>query len=142
MKFLTIVLFVLLPLKGCEQKGSEGPTPTSICYTALSRGSFWSITVDPDSLVVHKARDGAAHSLPMKADQWKKILSLTDKIDLATIADLDPPSKKRAFDGAAMATLEITTDKKFASPTFDHGNPPERLQELVIYLLTLSESIE
>jgi hypothetical protein len=142
MKFLAIVMFVLLPLKGCEQSGSQGPVPSSVSYTALSRGSYWKITADPDSLSVNKDREGDTQSVPMKPAHWKKILSLTNKIDLASIADIDPPSNKRAFDGAAMATLEITADKKFASPTFDHGNPPERLRELVTYLLTLSESIE
>tara|TARA_R110002020_G_scaffold122487_6_gene277957 strand:- start:92130 stop:92561 length:432 start_codon:yes stop_codon:yes gene_type:complete len=143
MKTIALIsFFLMLPLTTCQQKQSQEPGPSSITYTALSRGSYWKITATADSVMVNKDREGDALGMRIKTSQWQKVQSLAKEIDLGTIADLDPPSNKRAFDGAAMATLEIEKGKSYSSPTFDHGNPPDSLRKLVDYLLTLSESIE
>ena len=59
-------------------------------------------------------------------------------IDLSSLGDLPVPSKRHQFDGAQVASLKITTeDQVYASPSFDHDNPPVSLRPLIDFILAL-----
>jgi apolipoprotein D and lipocalin family protein len=59
-------------------------------------------------------------------------------IDLSSLGDLPVPSKRHQFDGAQVASLKITTEHQmYASPSFDHDNPPIALRPLIDFILAL-----
>jgi len=59
-------------------------------------------------------------------------------IDLSSLGDLPVPSKRHQFDGAQVASLKITTEHQvYASPSFDHDNPPVALRPLIDFILAL-----
>jgi len=59
-------------------------------------------------------------------------------IDLSSLGDLSVPSKRHQFDGAQVASLKITTEHQvYASPSFDHDNPPVALRPLIDFILAL-----
>jgi hypothetical protein len=80
---------------------------------------------------------------PSAEKQWKLLLEMVKKINLETISNLEAPSAKRLYDGAAIGNLTITFNgKRYKSSSFDHGNPPDEIAEIVKEILSISENIE
>jgi hypothetical protein len=64
-------------------------------------------------------------------------------VNVENIPNLKAPSEKRFYDGAAIATLSIVYNgETYTTPSFDHGNPPNEIAELVKEILSISENIE
>ena len=85
-------------------------------------------------ITVSKDRRGDDNPAPVKiADaEWQKIIEAFQKIHLEELPNLEAPSKKRFYDGAAIANLKITyKDKIYESASFDHGNAPSEIKKLV-----------
>ncbi|KAB1069840.1 hypothetical protein F6U93_03245 [Tamlana haliotis] len=158
MKLISILLCCLMGVKSCgtvnhsnsndsivESEASETPSETLITfeYTTTTRGSYHKIRVIKNMIVISKKRGKPGTPIVLEPSEWKKLLSLLDSIPLDEIKTLEAPSKDFAFDGAAKATLKITSNEKtFETPAFDHGNPPQTIAPLVKELLSISENIE
>ena len=73
-------------------------------------------------------------------------ISKTSEIDIKNIPNLKPPSTKSHYDGALAGSLKIELASKTGSvetmsPTFDHGNPPKEISELVNKLLRVQPKV-
>ncbi|KJD31680.1 hypothetical protein PK35_13035 [Tamlana nanhaiensis] len=116
---------------------------TSIVYKATSRGFFKEVVIDEDNVSTAIKRGGTPVKKACEKASWDQVLVLLNAIDFNKISELKAPSKKYAFDGAALAHLTIIKNgKTYESAPFDHGNPPKEIANLVKEILSLSENIE
>ncbi|RED50464.1 META domain-containing protein [Seonamhaeicola aphaedonensis] len=112
-------------------------------YTTHSRGNFQNIKVNEKSISVQNKRNGSIIKYTCDNEQWKKLMESTKTINIKAIQNLEAPSQKRLYDGAAMATLKIIYDgKTYITPTFDHGNPHPEIVNLVKEILSTAQNIE
>jgi len=112
-------------------------------YSALSRGLYKNIIIDKNNMSVMNDRNSKPFIKPSAEKQWKLLLEMVEKIDLETISNIEAPSAKRLYDGAAIGNLTITFNgKRYKSSSFDHGNPPDEIAEIVKEILSISENIE
>lgn len=115
----------------------------SFVYSASSRSSYKHIKINKKHIELSKKREGKSLELPLNSKQWKTLVKLSNSIKIKSINNLEAPSKKFQFDGAALAHLKITSNgKTYESSPFDHGNPPEEIAELVKEILSIVENIE
>ena len=143
MKYVLILITSFTMLKGCSQ-GTTAEKPLMIRYEASSRGYFYSVSVDPNSIMINNDRGGSGRlEKATTKNEWEELLVILKEISLENLDDMDTPTEKRAADRAAMATLEIKyPTKSYISNTFDHGNPPATVRTLVDKLLQMAETVE
>ena len=117
---------------------------TTITYTASTRGFFELITISQDSMLVTNDRSlNKKITSSCSEKDWNHLLNLIQEVDLASFPSLEAPSKANQYDGAAMATLEITfNDKTYKTNIFDHGNPPESIELIVNKVLSVKKMTE
>lgn len=71
----------------------------------------------------------------------KNMTQLISAWDLNELEQLIPPSKAHQYDGAFAASLKlIVGDKTFVVPTFDDGNPPAYIKEVIDELRVLRDN--
>jgi len=146
---------MLTSVKECEQKQPNASTsaetvsemPASeeaqsdrvITYEANTRGFYEKIWMDGNTLKFTNDRQGLeVQSKELSKTQKADISKLLNSVELKTLSQLESSSKAHQYDGAAMATVEITSGKSsYKTKTFDHGNPPGQLKPLVEKLLSL-----
>lgn len=140
-----------LLIKGSQMKEASGKSPvvnyednTAVKYQSLSRNSFDYIIVSKSGVLVSKDRNlKDIDRYPISTDEWEAVNELIDAVDKESLRELEPPSKKHQYDGAPHAVLAIITgDVEYMSQTFDHGNPPQRIEALVNKVLSIMENIE
>lgn len=112
-------------------------------YSATSRGSYKHIKVNESTITLSKKRGGKSLEIPSSAKQWETLLKLSNSIEIENISEIDVPSKKFQFDGAALAHFKIVSNgKTYEAAPFDHGNPPKEIAALVKEILSIVENIE
>ncbi|WP_178991683.1 META domain-containing protein [Winogradskyella schleiferi] len=115
---------------------------TAVKYQTVSRASFDFIMVSKTQLMI--SEDSSLKTIDkyqMEANDWDAVNALIEAIDVESIQNLTPPSKKHQYDGAALATLAIIVgDVEYMTPAFDHGNPPEAIEALVNKVLSIKEN--
>lgn len=68
----------------------------------------------------------------------KNITNLVSKLNFSELEQLMPPSIAHQYDGAYAASFTIIVNgKSFVAPTFDEGNPPAQIKEIVDLLYKL-----
>ena len=145
MKILSLLFLTLFLGKGCEAQKNEDLETTVVEYVANTRGFYKKIVVQNKTITVSKDRRGDDNPTPVKtADaDLQKIIEAFQKVDLDELPNLEAPSKKRFYDGAAIANLKITyKDKTYESSSFDHGNPPSEIKKLVTIINALVKEKE
>lgn len=139
-KIVVIILVVLLAaamVLGCSSSKSSSKMAgkqITFEYKAYTRGSNLTYVVTKDSVVHKESMMGEVTTYKDKTDgaEWDELLAATEKIDLAKLETFEVPSKKHQFDGALAATLKVIVDgKEYQTATFDHGNPPAEVKDLV-----------
>lgn len=129
-----------IPLKNKKDQDNI----VNVEYQALSRGSFFQIKISTDRIektIDINLKDSDSKKCSKK--DWNTITSLLKTIDVDKISELKAPTEKRLFDGAPHAQLKIiSSTETFVSNGFDHGHPPQEIQQLVNTILSLAESIE
>jgi len=142
--------------KECEKKNAVYETETSevvnsakssvqqkgytIEYSAMSRGIFKEIKIKKDSISVQKSRNAKPEIQPCNEELWGEIIGKIEHIDLESLENLEAPTGKRLYDGAAHATLKISVDgKTYSTSSFDHGFPPKDIQGICDILFKLIE---
>ncbi len=116
----------------------------AIEYIASTRGSFLSIKVNKD--VIERTADRSlkdSKRTKCSKKDWSEITALVQDVALEKINALEAPSSKKNTDAALIAQIKvILPSHTFTSSQFDHGNPPEEIEQLVNTILSLAESIE
>jgi heat shock protein HslJ len=128
-------------LEGSKEKAQE--QLTTIEYTASSRGSYQKIVANKTGISKTKKKSKNPETKSYANYKWETLEHILEAIPLEAIANLEVPSKNFQFDGAPIAKLKISSNgKTYETPSFDHGNPPKEIAELIKELLSISEMIE
>lgn len=142
MKFLIILLSLVSIDHSCSQ-AIKNQDSIILEYSAQSRGTYKHIIVTKKHISVTNKRGEAPITKSYNASNWDSILKAIKTIDIENIPNLKAPSEKRFFDGAAIGNFKlIYNGKTYETPSFDHGNPPQKIAELVKEMLSISENIE
>lgn len=109
-------------------------------YTAITRGTFISITYENNSISFQNAQNNKPQVKALSEAEIASLNAKIDELDMHSLSTLEAPSKAHQYDGAAVASLKIT-DKgtNYQTPSFDHGNPPQTIEALISELLALTE---
>ena len=160
MKILFSLFVIVLMTKECDKcKDSTSTKPEdtieetseenqlqdhiTLEYKAISRGFYNQVKINHSTILVEKSRNLEAVSKACSKDDWNKLMSLLNEIDLKNISELKAPTQARFYDGAATAQLIIIQENvTFESSSFDHGTPPKEIETLVKEILTIIENIE
>ena len=127
--------------KGDTLKKSQDET--TIVYKALSRGTFVFVEISETVVLVSSDRNLINRDkYSCDKSDWNALNELVEKVNRETFSELEAPTKKRLFDGAAHATLTIKQgDEEITTPSFDHGYPPETIAALVNKVLSIKENV-
>lgn len=116
---------------------------TKLEYSAISRGFFKHIKINAKSITIQNKPDGKPVVIECSEVQWLKLTSLLNNISFDGISNLTPPTKKRLYDGAAIAKLKVTKNgQTVTTPSFDHGSPNKEIANLVKEILSIAENVE
>lgn len=132
MKVLTLIFLSLFLTKNCNQKEKEEMKKATIEYQAISRGSYFNIQIQNETLSIVRKRDEKAKDYKLTKEDWKELADLFMKLDLDQLENYKAPTERRFYDGAAMANVRIVYEGKvFQSQTFDHDAPPVEIEAFV-----------
>nr|WP_321245464.1 hypothetical protein [uncultured Psychroserpens sp.] len=162
MKLILCVLFVLISAKECdknkeqlanhnnsevittEQSELKMQDGMKINYLAVTRGSYLQIWIEGDSIKYttdNSLKVITTHQIPTQ--EKESFMRLIGDCDEKTLPELEAPSKNHQFDGAAIATLEITNgEDTYKTVAFDHGKPPESIKAIVEKMLSIKTMLE
>lgn len=142
MKLLALFLLLIIPNNSCLASKAMQDT-TLFEYTWHSRGRYKNIIISKKSIsIVNNKGAGPVVKKGVNA-HWNSILKALQGVDIKNIPNLKAPSEKRFFDGAPIAKLKIISNgKTYETTSFDHGNPPQELAQLVKEILTIAENDE
>ncbi|MGB6267664.1 MAG: META domain-containing protein [Olleya sp.] len=108
-------------------------------YSEFTRGTFKMVKVTEKEITSQFSRSEKAQTKPCDKTDWEKLKTLCNSFNISTLPNLEVPSKAHQFDGAAHATLTITDgEKTYTTLTFDGGNPPKEIADLVNKILDLA----
>lgn len=110
-------------------------TINEIRFESFARGYQKTIIVRADSIFLQeqnpKSGDIEASRKTAEAE-WEQLTQSVSGLPLASIAELDAPTSKRASDRALHSTLTIKTSKgEYQSSEFDGYSPHKKLAPLV-----------
>lgn len=132
MKVITLIFLSLFLTKNCNEKEKEEMKKATIEYQAISRGSYFNIQIQNETLSIVRKRDEKAKDYQLTKEDWKELADLFLKIDLDQLENYKGPAEKRFYDGAAMANVRIVYEGKvYQSQTFDHDSPPVEIEAFV-----------
>ena len=113
-------------------KRSKQSEITRIEYVAISRGTYNRITVLPEMVTTQMSRGEKEVSNPLSTEDWAEINTILTEIEVSGLPELEAPSKKHQYDGAPGAYFQIAIGEKlFRTVTFDGGNPPKEISEII-----------
>ena len=143
MKALLLILTLFVLDKGCS-KSQINQEAITLEYSAMSRGKFLEIKINKKNVLVKKNRNNTEDtSKTCTKNEWERLTKALKNINIENIPHLKAPSNNRFFDGAAIANLTIIYEgNTYKSESFDHGNPPKEIAQLVKEILSISENIE
>jgi len=156
MKTYTIILITIFlnacgATKNIQTDLAENSTKTSTMsktnqtenmtfeYTAITRGSYTMVKANKDTITYQLSRTSKEETKDCTKQNWDTLTNLASNVDITKIDQLEAPSKAHQYDGAAIANLNVTVgDKTYRTQSFDAGNPPKEIAEIVNYLLSLT----
>jgi hypothetical protein len=140
MKKGVVLLAIILFFLGCAGQKNKDGNSLKIEYKAYSKGFYQTITVENQIVFVAKNRDEKPVGFKLSVADWNSLKTIVQDMDIQSIHNWNAPTEKRLFDGAASASLKITKDgKTFESQSFDHGNPPSKINILITKILTFAD---
>ena len=140
MKAVTFLAALLIVCLGCDSSKStlepekQNYETLVIQYEANTRGFYQKLVVQNHAISSTNDRNGIKTPIVQKISDtdWNILLSEFNKVDLQNLPNLKPPTQKRLYDGAAIASLKISfKGKTFETASFDHGTPPMEIQKVV-----------
>lgn len=77
---------------------------------------------------------------PLRNGEWNSLLKLLEMVNLDGLNDIKPPSVKHQVDAAPIANLKVIRgNKTYRSSSFDHGNPPQEIKDVVEKIISASD---
>jgi len=146
-KMLSLLVLTVMVATSCSsaKKSSidnDDNKNLSFTYTAITRGTNNKVVIKDGTVETTQSRLSDKPVIRKITDaEWASLKEVYNKktVKDANLQDIYPPSKKHQFDGALGATLQITrNDIVYSSSTFDHGNPPSEIKDLVNKIIELS----
>lgn len=143
MRFI-IWFMALIQLGSCAEESKLQESPDLLVYESSSRGYFYRIEVNLESIKVYEDRSmKQSKEQEVEPGDWKDLLNLLDEIDLEQLGDLEVSTSQGATDRSAIATISIRKEtNNYKSPAFDANTPPEKLKPLITLMRTLAETVE
>ncbi len=143
MRFI-IWFMALIQLGSCAEESKLQESPDLLVYESSSRGYFYRIEVNLESIIVYEDRSmKQSKEQEVEPGDWKDLLILLDEIDLEQLGDLEVSTSQGATDRSAIATISIRKEtNNYKSPAFDANTPPEKLKPLITLMRTLAETVE
>ena len=131
--YIFSALIFLVAFDGCSQETKVD----EVIYTATSRGFYEEVRVTNDSCIIKMSKDTlVTKAIALNTSQKNNLNEILRKISLEKLNKIAAPSEAHTYDGAAMATLKVKKgDSLLETRTFDHGNPPKQLVDLVNLML-------
>lgn len=112
---------------------------TSFEYSAVTRGGYLMVKANKDTITYQLSRASKEETKDCTKQNWYTLTNLASNVDITKIDQIEAPSKAHQYDGAAIANLNVTVgDKTYRTQSFDAGNPPKEIAEIVNYLLSLT----
>lgn len=152
MKKIGLLLLTIIFAAGCSStkkpvvkeattKHEKNSDLVSFEYEAVTRGSYLKVIVTQDTITTIKDHTMKnVVSRPISKADWNSLVKTTDKFDVEGLENLKAPSNKSFSDGAMGANLKvIKKEKTYGSKTFDHGNPPAEISQLVNKIIQMSD---
>ncbi|MFD1062718.1 hypothetical protein ACFQ1Q_05625 [Winogradskyella litorisediminis] len=132
------------PITTDKQKAFSQNEDLVVSYKASARGYTKYIAVSEKA--VKLSSDYSLQKMETyncdNAD-WEAIKTLVKNINPKEFMSLKAPSDKHTFDGAAHTTLTVIIgDVAHVTPTFDEGNPPKEIKELVNKVLAIGAKVK
>ncbi len=107
-------------------------------YSAVTRGGYLIVKANKDKITYQLSRTSKEITKDCTTKNWETLTNLASNFDITKINEFEAPSKAHQYDGAAIANLKIFVgEKTYGSQSFDAGNPPKEIAEVVNYLLNL-----
>lgn len=145
MKVITIFLFVLFLNKGCGRQTEQDLKNIVIEYSACTRGFSQLVVIQKQEIKVNTNRRGVESIISEKISNadWAILIATFQKIKLSDIESFKAPSNKRSTDAAAIGQLTIKhLESSYSSQTFDDGNPPKELKQLLEKIAEITNTLE
>ncbi|MEZ4793779.1 MAG: hypothetical protein R2783_10040 [Gelidibacter sp.] len=159
MKILFSLLAILMFNKECDRNKTTDIKTTAInsektsgisqdvstiSYEATTRGFYEKIWINKETMTITNDRNHMeSTSFPTPESDWNELLELIKDVDITALPDIEAPTSKRQYDGAAFATLTVTQGKlETRSNSFDHGHPPKAIEAVVNKVLSMKKMHE
>jgi hypothetical protein len=145
MKLLSLLLLTVFLGKGCADQTQNDIGNATIEYTASTRGFYQKNTIHNQFLYVSNDRNAKQKPTESRISDanWKALIADFAAINLEKLPQYKAPTKKRFYDGAAIANIKITyKDKTYESVNFDDGTPPVEIEDLVNRIVSFSQKKE
>jgi len=138
MKYL---FFLLAFSQSCDQYPTGNTKISSLTYSANTRGSSYQCTIDSMSIKVQS--NEKSNERQITSEDWFAIVAKAKTISLTNLENFKATTDKSSTDRARIAMIKIqANDKIYESTSFDEGNPPNELKELINLMLTMAKTIE
>ncbi|MFL9837846.1 hypothetical protein ABS768_10080 [Flavobacterium sp. ST-75] len=139
-KFAAIVLLALFAV-GCASALKKESDKISFEYEAITRGSYKKVIVKQDTVITIKDRDLKDVVIAgLKNGEWNSLLKSLERVNIEGLNDIKAPSVKHQVDAAPIANLKVIRgDKTYQSKSFDHGNPPQEIKDVVDKIMAASD---
>ena len=136
---LILILFFMLTANGCQNTDV-----TEISYIASTRGYYYKAVISPKKVLIYNNNNETdVKEREITPNDWKNLIKYLENIEVASISELQRPSKDSYFDGAASAHITVGTSKKvYTSSPFDQGNPPKEINSFVKAIHKLCDALE
>ena len=80
---------------------------------------------------------------PLRNGEWNSLLKSLETVNLEGLNEIKPPSVRHQFDGAPIANLKVIRgNKTYQSSSFDHGNPPQEIKDVVDKMIAASDLLK
>lgn len=144
MRFVFLFIFSCIVAScGTQKNALMESADYSFRYESFTRGHRQIIEINSEKTHIESTAKQIDTVLITPKENWKTLVTEANKIDLSTLATLKAPSKKHMFDGAAAASLLVTkANTTYQSASFDHGNPPKEIADLINTITALEEAVE
>ena len=139
-KFAAIVLLALFAV-GCASALKKESDKISFEYEAITRGSYKKVIVKQDTVITIKDRDlKDVVTAGLKNGEWNSLLKSLEGVNLEGLNEIKVPSVKHQVDAAPIANLKVIRgNKTYQSKSFDHGNPPQEIKDVVDKIMAASD---